>query len=171
MADKDRLRKRIFSIIVLIIVVILYIRILSFSFTPADLSAMQSITVSEYIINFIEQTLSINLNLSEVQFSRFEVFIRKAAHFSEYALLGFLIYTLPLIWEKKSGGSAFYTFLAVVLLASIDECVQFFVPGRAGRITDVMIDGAGGIFGILCVRLIYNIYVSRKAKRDVSRAF
>jgi len=39
--------------------------------------------------------------------------------------------------------------LAVVLLYSAsDEIHQAFVPGRTARISDVMIDTAGGAFGL-----------------------
>ena len=164
MTEKIRRRKQVFTIIISILVTALYIRILLFSLTPAVVSTQQSITVSEYIVNFIERTLSISLNLSEVQFSRFENFIRKAAHFSEYAMLGFLLYSIPMVWEKRNFKPAFYIFLAIVILASVDETVQLFVPGRAGRVTDVLIDGAGGIFGILFLRMFFGIYASIKQK-------
>lgn len=40
------------------------------------------------------------------------------------------------------------------LYAASDEFHQLFVPGRSGRLTDVLIDSAGLLAGILVVCLI-----------------
>ncbi|MCL2717972.1 MAG: VanZ family protein [Lachnospiraceae bacterium] len=157
MSKEDRRRKQIFTIIISILIIILYARILSFSGTSAETSAMQSLSVSEYIISIIEKTFSINLNLNESQFGQFEKFVRKAAHFFEYALLGFLVYSLPLIWGKKTFKPALYSFLAVVVMASVDEFIQLFVPERAALISDVIIDSIGCIAGMALLRLVYCI--------------
>jgi len=169
MTNRDRRRKQAFTIGISILIAIQYIVILRFSYTTGEISSRQSVVVSAYIINFIEETLSVDLDLDETQFRQFVKFVRKAAHFIFYALLGFFIYSLALVWRKSSFKPAFYSFLAVVILASIDEFTQYFIPGRAALVSDVVLDSAGCIFGMIIVRLMYNIYVSRKAKRDVSR--
>jgi len=169
MTNRDLRRKQVLTIIISILIAIQYIIILRFSYAPGDISTKQSVIVSKYIINFVEETLSVDLDLDESQFKQFVGFVRKAAHFIFYALLGFFIYSLALVWRKSSFKPALYSFLAVVILASMDELIQYFIPGRVALISDVLLDSAGCIFGMLIVRLMYNIYVSRKAKRDVSR--
>ena len=46
------------------------------------------------------------------------------------------------------------------LYACTDEFHQLFVPGRAGRFTDVLIDTTGGIIMLLFIALV--IHVARK---------
>ena len=77
--------------------------------------------------------------------------IRKLAHFTEYALLGFslllhitqlrkkLSVRLPLLWAWGIG----------TVYAASDEIHQAFVGGRGPAVTDVMIDSAGVIAGVL----------------------
>ena len=77
--------------------------------------------------------------------------VRKAAHFTEYALLGALLmsgfmcirFTMPL--------RALYSFLICAAAAAADEYHQSFVSGRAGMVTDVLLDILGGMCGILLV--------------------
>lgn len=157
--DKALRRYKIcLTVIVSSLVVVLYFNILQFSSQPAQISTEQSISVSERIIGFIEKTFSINFEISADQFGKIEKFIRKAAHFSEYALLGFLVYMLPLIWERKTFKPALYSFIAVVIMASFDEFLQLFIPGRAALVTDVMLDAVGCVFGMLVLRLIYLLF-------------
>ena len=46
------------------------------------------------------------------------------------------------------------------LYACTDEFHQLFVPGRAGRFTDVLIDTTGGIIMLLFIALV--THVARK---------
>ena len=76
-------------------------------------------------------------------------FIRKGAHFTEYAVLGMTV--VFAFWEKLKkekkiipvalGICAFY--------AATDEFHQHFVPKRMGSVADVLLDSAGALAGIL----------------------
>ena len=82
--------------------------------------------------------------------------IRKTAHFSEYALLGFFLMLhirqiqkrtkvcLPWLWSWAVG----------TLYAVSDEIHQGFVGGRYPAATDVMIDSSGVITGTMLLLLI-----------------
>jgi len=50
---------------------------------------------------------------------------------------------------------SFYAFLFCILIAFIDEIIQFFSPGRAFELYDMALDGLGSIIGILLIFLIY----------------
>lgn len=76
--------------------------------------------------------------------------IRKSAHFLIYFVIGVLVY---LITESPCK-----TILAILLIACGDELHQMFVPGRAGRLSDVGIDLLGGICGLMIVRLFKGIF-------------
>ena len=78
--------------------------------------------------------------------------IRKAAHFTEFAVLGgLMLASLPV--RGLSGASE--RLLAGLLAAMIDESIQLFSPGRSGQITDVWLDLAGFLTGWLLIRLLF----------------
>jgi VanZ family protein len=77
--------------------------------------------------------------------------LRKAAHFAEYAILGALLaralYNTMAAW-------AWVAWLAGAVYALSDEFHQHFVPGRQGSAVDVAIDAVGVAIGVLAVRLL-----------------
>ncbi len=82
----------------------------------------------------------------------FEHPIRKLAHFSEYACMGILVYTLLIQWMKRGRGMYLLTVAWVFLSAACDELHQYFVPGRWASPWDVLLDTCGGTFGmLLCI--------------------
>ncbi len=84
--------------------------------------------------------------------------VRKAAHFAEFALLGFFIFGSILDEEKsKMLKCVFISWLVGTLYAASDEIHQLFVPGRSGMFTDVLIDSGGVLVGILlmCAFIIF----------------
>ena len=89
--------------------------------------------------------------------------VRKMAHFCEYTLEGFLlmlcmrVYTRQYIWHIS------VPMLGGVLTALTDETIQIFSPGRSSQVTDVWLDSAGVLAGILTAlvlmalcRLLFN---------------
>ena len=94
-----------------------------------------------------------------------ELFIRKAGHFLEYFALGLLAcftawqYSIP-YKPYLSGGFC-------LLIASADELIQSFVPGRNGNIVDVLIDFAGAVCAILLVLLILFIKKRKKLQKTL----
>lgn len=69
--------------------------------------------------------------------------VRKAAHMTEFGMLG----VLWLATLRKSWGKCRWRYPAAFALASVyamtDEAHQLLIDGRAGQITDWMIDSAG----------------------------
>lgn len=78
--------------------------------------------------------------------------IRKTAHFSEYAVLGMLLYNLIKTWNWRWQGIAAWG-IAIVYAVS-DEFHQMFSDGRTPKITDVAIDACGAATGILLCVLV-----------------
>ena len=77
------------------------------------------------------------------------VYIRKAAHFLEYMLLGITMYFPCRAFEKK-GLKRFLISLCVCAgYAALDEFHQMFVNGRFPSIIDAGIDSLGACCGIL----------------------
>jgi len=78
---------------------------------------------------------------------------RKLAHFTEYAILGFLA-------ARAFRGSPRWFLISAVLVvvyALLDEYHQSFVPSRTASIFDSLIDMAGGISAL--------IFISRKGAK------
>lgn len=81
-------------------------------------------------------------------------FVRKCAHFTEYAVLGMTVvyaFSERLKTAKKIvpialGICAFY--------AATDEIHQHFIPNRMGTVWDVILDSSGALTGILIFLLI-----------------
>lgn len=88
-------------------------------------------------------------------------FIRKAAHFFAYFLLGvFVIYAVRRS-VKQLLRSTYITLIICILYAISDEVHQLFIPGRSGEIRDVMIDSLGAICGLFTFILIHKLTKTR----------
>ena len=78
--------------------------------------------------------------------------VRKIAHFSEFAILGFLC---ALTWRQyRFSHPVWLSFPVVITVAGIDELLQFTSPGRGPSVLDVLLDTAGGTCGILAFGLL-----------------
>lgn len=91
--------------------------------------------------------------------------VRKGAHFTEYAVLGVLVRGLVASRTRGLGVKAMPQALLAALVPVADECIQLFVPGRAGKPTDVLIDLSGLVCGValakLCVYLKKSMFRPR----------
>lgn len=79
-------------------------------------------------------------------------FIRKGAHFTEYFILGNLLSLT--VREAKWKKVLLAPWLMGTMVACCDETIQLFSDGRAGQITDVMIDSSGVFTGCVILALI-----------------
>ena len=89
--------------------------------------------------------------------------IRKCAHLTEYAVLGFLACRAFVRLSEPSLRKYFYLLAValVVIVAASDEFSQSFNPARTGSSIDALIDVAGGLLGIV----VYAFW-SRKRLRE-----
>lgn len=84
----------------------------------------------------------------------FHHFVRKMAHFTEFALLGGLMGSLFCCIGRLTGQRLrSLPVLLVLLVAVADEYLQYFT-GRGSMVTDVVLDFAGAIFGLGLVALV-----------------
>ena len=81
--------------------------------------------------------------------------VRKLAHLTEFTILGGVLYTI--LRRYITYGTVIKTIGLGMLIASLDEFIQLFSPGRSSQISDVLIDTVGIIIGILLVKLAYYI--------------
>ena len=75
--------------------------------------------------------------------------VRKLAHFCEYALEGFLLMLCLRVYTRHFVRHISWPILVGLLTALIDETIQMFSYGRSSQVTDVWIDFAGVMCGLL----------------------
>ncbi|MDO9591928.1 MAG: VanZ family protein [Erysipelotrichaceae bacterium] len=77
------------------------------------------------------------------------LFIRKTAHFFSYLILGILVFRAMDTYDIEPSQKMYLSLLICFGYAISDEIHQIFVPGRAGMLIDVMIDGLGSATSIV----------------------
>ncbi len=159
-----RLKKYIPFIIFCVLTLLWVGFIFSNSAKTGEESGAASTAVVESVEGFLEK-LGITPDISEL-------FIRKLAHFLEYALLSLLCCAdiLCLIKASKTNRRIEPFWLIsptfCFLVANIDEfCVQASTAGRGPSFRDVCIDTSGALFTTLVFALVIFFISRRKEKR------
>lgn len=133
-----------------------------FSFSTDSHSAQHSSRIIEPLLRWLFPHLSADGAAAANHL------FRKCCHLGEYSILGLLVFRamgmsdnrLPAWSWPRVGGTG----LIVFLYASTDEFHQRFVPTRTPMVSDVFIDTAGGMVGLLVLWLLQHWRV-RKARR------
>lgn len=150
----------IFGVIAIAINVLIIVE----SFIGGNNSASQSFSLSEAFANFFEIIFP-NLIIDRIAFHSA---IRKiVGHFLLFGLSG-IFTTLTLLmndylYNRFKWKVALFSLGFGLILALISELIQYFVPGRYGVLTDVLIDYSGYVlFGGLTYLITFLIF--RKIK-------
>ena len=98
-----------------------------------------------------------------IYFEELEFFVRKLAHFTEYFILGVLMFLS--VNETSISRKEIVTIILCVLVASCDETIQLFSAGRSGKVADVLLDSAGAITGVLLLKVFIGYLRARNARR------
>ena len=97
----------------------------------------------------------------------FNHYVRKSAHFLEFAALGFCLMGLTdAIGRKHRIPRVPAALLAALLIASMDETLQFFAAGRGPGVKDVLIDCLGATCGLLLMLLCLKIEKDIREKQN-----
>ena len=125
--------------------------IFAFSAQEKEESSEVSEAISYRMVN--STGILFHLHLDEEQIREIagaiENTVRKAAHMTEYGILSILFYIWLGKWQFGVRKRSILAIILSALYACSDELHQLFVPGRAGMISDVLIDSAGAVSGIL----------------------
>ena len=84
--------------------------------------------------------------------------VRKMAHFCEYTLEGFLLMLCMRVYSRRPLRHITVPMLVGVLTALTDETIQLFSQGRSSQVTDVWLDSAGVLAGILAALLLMGLW-------------
>ena len=106
------------------------------SLQPSDISGSKS----KWVLALLQRLVPFELT---------EHFIRKLAHFTEFAVLGVLAGALFGSHFKHLWAGLLFAAMTGIVTALCDETIQLFVEGRSGQIQDVWLDVAGASTGAL----------------------
>jgi VanZ family protein len=139
--------------------VIWMILIFCLSAQPADDSNGLSKGLTKIIVEVIGRIFPIDVQSSTLNtiVSQFNHYVRKAAHFTSYLILGIFVLYGFIKSGIKLNRAFLYSLLLCTAYAASDEFHQLFVPGRGCRVTDVLIDGTGAFCGAALCRIMYKI--------------
>lgn len=111
-------------------------------FVMSSFNASLSSNQSNFVVRLIHDIIpSIDIEILKLG-------VRKVAHFTEYFILGILLYKTLFLYKKQV-----YSAIPLgVIYAISDEIHQYFVPGRVADIMDVLIDSMGLLVGIVIIK-------------------
>ena len=133
--------------------IIIAISIFGFSSQNSEQSSGLSGKAATAIIHLAGNSHIVNVNAeNEAQFiENLQYPIRKCAHMSEYMIFTLSVVMALYVWNVRNKLLYIIAFAVAVIFASTDEFHQLFVPGRSGRVVDVLIDSIGSSIGLLIV--------------------
>ena len=140
---------------------ILTVLCLGFIFGQSLKPAKASHAESDPIVAAVKPILDPHDQMTEKQ-ARF--LVRKSAHLTEFAALGFCLAGFATALSKcRKQPLPFLAPFAALLAAVTDEYLQSFLD-RTSKVEDVLIDFAGALIGILLMTLAVWIWTRRHKK-------
>jgi len=133
-----------------IIVILIFWMLLIFSFSNQNVT--NSISLSDKVTSkMIDVVVKIQgKEISPIEKNKMvkntRVVVRKTAHFTEYFVLGILVFKIFEIYGISN--TFLYAILFCFLYACSDEIHQLFSDGRTAKFLDVFIDTSGSILSI-----------------------
>ena len=127
------------------------------SMTPGDDSGAMSGSVTEWI-NSVLKKISPSWQVSHK-------FVRKAAHFTEFAILGALLAVNIRAFLPKKVCFVLGAIPCGFLVALIDETIQLFVKGRACSFLDVLLDTFGVTVATVIAFAVF-LTIEKKKKKE-----
>ena len=141
--------KTIHVAVVILIMIFIFIQ----SALPADLSSMESNVIVQMLAQFV------SIDPESISFV-----VRKAAHFTEYLILGCAL--VPVM--REHGKKAILAWVIGSAYAVTDEIHQYFVSERSCEIRDMCIDSCGVLVGVLIGLLIIRLWAVRARKQRIT---
>ena len=161
-------RKKLLAI--RIILIILTLSVMAVIFILSADNAAESDAKSEIFSDSLTYKILEIFSLSEEQIQQViklsVVIVRKAAHFTEYAALGFLLSSVCMSFYVKLKLLIPISFLTGSLYAVSDEIHQYFVPGRSCQLSDMILDSSGVLAGILFLLILVSAFRFIQKRRE-----
>lgn len=128
--------------------------IFTLSAQPREQSNELSMSIAQKIMCIITNVVP----YAEMDLERFNLAVRKSAHFFAYLALGLMVANALRVAGVKRSKLIIMALLICLLYALSDEIHQYFVPGRGCQLKDVFLDTLGGAVGIMAyICLIHSV--------------
>lgn len=147
------MEKRWVRILLWLAVIAVCAMIFFFSAQSGEESADTSGKVVDWLIGFLVKGYHLLDAIRQQEiYDTASLMVRKLAHFSEFALLGFLVRLLLHSYRVRAGWG--WAWLAATLYAMTDELHQMFSEARGPSLLDVGIDSLGAAAGVAAACLL-----------------
>lgn len=135
---------------------------IAFIWSNSCLSRAESGAQSGFVTKLLRAWFDPNGTIPEETFHHF---VRKGAHFAEFALLGLLVGGMFQAIRSHTG-KPFYSLpvLIVLLVAVSDEYIQYFTD-RGSAVKDVVLDFIGALSGLACIAFFTYVLRKKTAKK------
>lgn len=144
-------RKNIYRFIFTLLTLLMLFFIFGNSAADSDTSG----GISMSIVTFINERLA----NAGIALSLTDHIVRKAAHFTEFSVLG-VLYTITVrLWKRDMWrfGAVWLPLACGLITAAADEYLQTFVPGRSGQLSDVALDFCGVLWAALATSAFFTV--------------
>lgn len=137
--------------------------IFGFSAQERDVSNNVSRGVTAFIVDILPMTANHTPEQKRQDITELNNYIRKCAHFTIYAALGFCASAVFYFSKRFKRRKLIYFFAAALccIYAVTDEIHQGFVAGRGPLVKDVVIDTCGSTVGGGLFALLYAVLYKR----------
>ena len=132
--------------------------------TAAESSQVSGSLLHEILIRLVPGYGELPLAEQAIIKAQYQGLIRKAAHFSIYALWGMSLTLLLFLYQFGKKALVFTVTGGGLLYAICDELHQMFSNGRSAQISDVFLDFFGMAVG-MGIFLLCSLWYYRKRKR------
>ena len=165
---KQRSSKVKHKLILLIVLIGIMGFIYYMSAQPVVRSGEMSFRIDRLVCRlFVDGFENMTAEQQQVAVYDMDFLVRKSAHFLEYTMLGLILMLTGRTFLTSHQKTA--AMLTGAVYAALDEFHQYFVPGRACQVRDVLIDYSGIVTGILTALLLMRIIRAIRNQRGSSR--
>lgn len=142
-------------------------------FITSSMTGDESHNIADGVVNSILENKVESNSLEEViddityneYFESYKVIFRKFSHAIIYAILAI---ALMILFNKNNIGimnKVINILFIVILIATVDEFYQLYVPGRHSQVKDIIIDFMGGGIGIIVTLIVIRMKnINRKIR-------
>lgn len=139
------------------------VMIFCFSTEPAEKSDTTSGTFARRVADVVRPGWeTLREDIKEAFFDSVQYYVRKTAHFTEFAMLGFSLRICLESWMGRKRKLSPLSWAGATGYAVLDEIHQRAVDGRSGQWQDVLIDSAGVLAGVLIASGAVYLLLSRR---------
>ena len=131
---------------------------------PGEVSGAQSSMLVRLLVRFLSAVLGHGMT-EQLPLAAIELALRKAAHMAEYAVLGLLTAGAFIGRRTSILAGILVPWCIASVYAVTDEIHQLFVPGRSGQVSDVLLDSAGVLAGLL---VLAGVRLLRQRQREAA---